>query len=107
MSKFTVTVLLLLFSEIISAGEATGHVTSIYVADDSTVVLFRLDSPIKDTPRCNESDRLSLNLRKRGGMAAYMALLEAKKEKYVVSVEGLNRCANHWKSEDILNIQLK
>jgi len=88
------------------AGEASGLVSSIYIADDSASILFKLDADIKRTPRCNESGRFSLNLIKRGGMAAYMALLEAKREKYTVLVEGLNTCANHWKSEDILNIQL-
>ena len=61
----------------------------------------------KDTPRCNENGRFALSLRKFGGMASYMALLEAKREKYEVRVEGLNTCGNHWKSEDVLDIQIR
>ncbi len=80
MKKLLAMICLLLLSGMTNAGEATGRVTSIYVADDSRAVLFQLDSSIKDTPKCNESARFSLSLRKKGGMAVYMALLEAKRE---------------------------
>ena len=106
--KYTLlTVLLFIFTNLSVAGEARGLVTSIQVADDSHAILFQLDGEIKGTPRCNESGRFALSLRKFGGMAGYMALLEAKREKYEVRVEGLNTCANHWKSEDVLDIQIR
>lgn len=108
MSKLTVAFIsLLVFCPSLSlAGNATGNVASIYVADDSPTVLFTLTSAINDTPRCNEAQRFSIGLRKPGGMAAYMAILEAKKEGYEIRVEGLNTCTNEWKSEDIKNITL-
>lgn len=88
------------------AGTATGKIADIFVSDNDTAVLFTLTASIDDTPRCNEGKRFSLNLRKPGGMAAYTAILEAKRNEYIVSVEGLNTCANEWKSEDIKNIVL-
>jgi hypothetical protein len=94
----------LLYSGLALAGTATGKVTSIYVADGSNAVLFKLDATIEDTPRCNEAQRFSINLIKPGGMAAYRAILEAKRDGYEVSVEGLNTCGNEWKSEDIKQI---
>lgn len=88
------------------AGSATGKITTITVADHAIAVLFALAAPIEGTPRCNESQRFSLNLKKPGGRAAYMALLEAKQHGYTVRVEGLNTCANEWKSEDSKSITL-
>lgn len=96
----------LCFCGVSYAGNSTGKISSIYVADDSDAVLFALSSPIERTPRCNEAERFSINIRKPGGMAAYQAILEAKSQGYEVSVEGLNTCVNEWKSEDIKNIVL-
>ena len=106
MRIFFIFIMSILSSSTAFAGTATGKIATIYVADNDTAVLFTLTSPIKNTPRCNEGERFSLNLRKPGGMAAYMALLEAKRQDYDVAVEGLNTCANEWKSEDIKNIEL-
>lgn len=89
------------------AGSGSGKITSIFVADGSSAVLFKLDSAIHDTPRCNEYKRFSINLRKPGGMAAYRAILEAKREGYNVKVEGLNTCSNEWKSEDVEDIVIE
>jgi len=97
----------LLFSISAFSGTSKGKITNIYVADNSFFVLFKLDSDIKDTPRCNEQKRFSISLGKPGGMAAYTAILEAKRNNYVVSVKGLNTCVNEWKSEDIKNIILE
>ena len=107
MKYYLCLVLCSLFVKMGMAGEALGLVTTIQVADDSHAILFRLDSEIKGTPRCNETGQFALSLRKYGGMASYMLLLEAKRERYEVRVEGLNSCGNHWKSEDILDIQIK
>lgn len=89
------------------AGTAVGKVTSVYVADGSSAILFKLDAPITDTPRCNEAKRFSISLIKPGGMASYRAILEAKREQYKVSVEGLNTCGNEWKSEDVKDIVIE
>lgn len=88
------------------AGNATGRVSSIHVADNSVVVLFSLSSEIEGSPRCNENRRFSIGINKPGGMAAYTALLEAKRQGYEVTVEGTNTCVNEWKTEDIKNILL-
>lgn len=77
------------------------------MADGSDAVPFVIAAPIDDSPRCNESGRFSISLRKPGGMAAFMALLEAKKQGYEVTVEGLNTCTNEWKAEDAKNIVLR
>lgn len=106
MSKFIFLSVVMLYSSFALAGTATGKITTIFIADGSSAVLFKLDSRIQDTPRCNEAKRFSIELRKPGGTAAYMAILEAKREKYQVSVEGLNTCTNEWKSEDIKAIIL-
>ncbi|MBI3562348.1 MAG: hypothetical protein HY080_11615 [Gammaproteobacteria bacterium] len=89
------------------AGNAVGKITSITVADNSASILFKLDAPITDTPRCNETNRFSINLMKPGGMAAYIALLQAKQQNYRVTVTGLNTCSNEWMSEDSKNIILE
>lgn len=96
----------LFFCSVAYAGTATGKISSVYIADDSVAVLFTLTSAINGTPRCNERERFSINIRKLGGMAAYSAILEAKSQGYEVTVEGLNTCANEWKSEDVKNIIL-
>ena len=104
MYKLIIILTSLFFSNIAYSGNATGKITTIFVADNSFYVLFKLNSPINDTPRCNDEERFSISLSKPGGTAAYTAILEAKREGYEVSVEGLNTCTNEWKSEDIKNI---
>ena len=106
MYKITILLISLALSNNAFSGNATGKITTIFVADNSFYVLFMLNSNINNTPRCNEEKRFSLSLQKPGGFAAYTAILEAKKEGYEVNVEGLNTCANEWKSEDIKNIKL-
>ena len=95
---------LLCYVGTVSAGSAAGRVTAITVSNDDHAVLFQLDKPIEKTPRCNESQRFSVHLAKPGGMAAYMALLQAKQQGYTVLIEGLNNCSNEWKSEDVKSI---
>jgi hypothetical protein len=86
------------------AGTSTGKISSITVTNDSSVVLFSLTSPINKTPKCNEEGRFSIQLRKPGGMTAYTAILEAKKQDYEVTVNGLNTC--DWRSENVKDITL-
>lgn len=95
---------LLCYAGAVTAGTATGRIATITVSNNDFVVLFQLDKPIDKTPRCNESQQFSLNLQKPSGMAAYMALLEAKKQGYTVLIEGLNNCSSDWKSEDVKSI---
>lgn len=83
------------------AGSAVGRVATITVANDNYAVLFQLDKPIEDSPRCNESRRFSIHLKKPGGMASYMALLAAKQQGYTVLIDGMNNCSNEQKSEDV------
>lgn len=106
MYKLIIVLTALVFSNGAFSGNATGKITNIFVADNSFYVLFKLSSKINDTPRCNEEKRFSISLIKPGGIAAYTAILEAKREGYEVDVEGLNTCVNEWKSEDIKNIIL-
>jgi hypothetical protein len=104
MLKSILSLFLLAYAGAVMAGSAVGRVSTITVANDSYAVLFQLDNPIENTPSCNEAKRFSINLQKPGGMAAYMALLEAKQQGYTVLVEGLNNCSNDWKSEDAKTI---
>ncbi|MBI1423407.1 MAG: hypothetical protein GC149_08080 [Gammaproteobacteria bacterium] len=106
MVRLILPVALFVCVEMASAGNAVGRVGAITVANDSHAVLFQLDREIDNTPRCNESKRFSIHLQKPGGMAAYMALLSAKQHGYTVLIEGLNNCANEWKSEDVKTIIL-
>jgi hypothetical protein len=106
MHKLLFVLAALFFSNPSLAGNASGKITSIFVADGTPSALFMLNTAISETPRCNEAKRFSINLAKPGGMATYMAILEAKKQGYEVSVEGLNTCVNEWRSEDIKNILL-
>jgi hypothetical protein len=99
-------ILLLSYAGTAMAGTATGRITTITVHNDQHAVLFQLDKPIAKTPRCNESQHFSIHLLKPGGMAAYMALLEAKQQGYTVLIEGMNNCSNEWKSEDVKSIIL-
>ena len=107
MNKILFLIAVLVYPGFALAGSATGKITSIFVANNSASVLFMLDSLINDTPNCNEAKRFSIDLRKPGGMAAYMAILEAKKYGFEVRTEGLNTCINEWNSEDIKFITLK
>lgn len=91
----------LVFSAGLTAGSASGRITQIEITNHSAAVLFKLDVAIDRTPRCNESGRFAIDLRKAAGDAAYQALLLARKEGYVVRVEGLNTCSADWKSEDV------
>jgi len=95
------------YSGLAVCGSAKGQVSSITVADGLYAVLFALTSKIDDTPKCNEGQRFSINMAKPGGMVAYMAILEAKKQGYNVKVQGLNTCVAEWRSEDIENITLE
>lgn len=106
MQKSLIIISCLVLSSAVLAGNSTGKIATIFVSDNSTAVLFTLTSPIVDTPRCNEGHRFSIDLRKPGGTAAYTAILEAKKNGYQITVEGLNTCANEWKSEDLKNIAI-
>lgn len=106
MSFRLLTLLLIFATNTAFAGSAVGHVTRVTVANDNYAVLFQLDKPIDNTPRCNEYKRFAIHLKKPGGMAAYMALLEAKQQSYTIEVEGLNNCSNDWKSEDVKTITL-
>lgn len=106
MFKLIIALFTLVYSSLVYSGEATGRITTILVADNSYSILFKLSSEINATPRCNEGNRFSISLRKPGGIAAYTAILEAKKEGYEVNVTGLNTCTNEWNSEDTKNIVL-
>lgn len=89
------------------AGDAIGFVKSIMVGNDSTVALFDLTGDNAEPPRCNETNKYSVLLSTAGGQATYQALLEAKRNKYVVSVEGTNGCKFFWKAEDTLNLSIE
>lgn len=89
------------------AGNATGTIESVVVSDSSNSILFTVSAPIADTPRCNEAKRFAVALNKPGGMATFMTILEAKRERYNVAIEGTNTCSNEWKSEDIRNLELQ
>lgn len=90
-----------------SAGQATGEVVRIAVADNFSSVLFSQGATITETPRCNERQKFSVGLEKLGGMAAYMLLLDAKRQGHRLAVEGLRAWANGWKSDDIKRIAVK
>ena len=107
MHRVIILLILYLVTPQASAGHAKGKIASIEVSNNVHVIMFSLSTAINDTPRCNESGRFSIDLRKPSGNAAYMSLLEAKREEYLVVVEGLNTCANDWKSEDIKSITLE
>ncbi len=88
------------------ASSVAGQVASISVANDNYAILYSLNNPIKDPPRCNESHRFSIHLKKSGGIASYMTLLEARQQGYTVTVVGLNHCSNEWKSEDVTTLTI-
>ncbi len=89
------------------AGDAVGFVGKISVGNESNVALFNLSGDNDEPPRCNETGRYSILLSTSGGQAAYEALLEAKRNKYIVSVEGTNGCKFFWKAEDVLNLTIE
>lgn len=98
---------MLCYTGAITAGTATGWITTITIASDNHAVLFQLDKPIDKTPRGNQSQCLSIHLLKPGGMASYMALLDAKQNGYTVLIESQNNCSNEWTSEDIKGITIE
>ena len=68
MKRFIFIITAVLYGGLACAGTGQGKVTSIHVADGSSAVLFKLDSALRDTPRCNEGKRFSINLGKPGGL---------------------------------------
>lgn len=98
--------LLLLASSTAFAGTAIGHITSIIVANNHDTVLFQVNTPIHNTPRCNATGQFAIHLNKPGGMASYMALLAAKQHGYTVMLDGMNQCSGNWQSEDLRTIRL-
>ncbi len=101
--------LLALFSACVGAhaGDAAGFVSQISVGNDSAVALFNLTGENDEVPRCNETNKYSILLNTAGGQAAYQALLEAKRNKYIVRVEGTNGCKFFWKAEDVLDLTVQ
>lgn len=97
---------LFLISSSAFAGTAIGHITSIIVADNRDTVLFKLNTPIHNTPSCNETGQFALHLNMPGGMATYMALLAAKQHGYTVMVDGTRSCSGNWNSEDLRTLRL-
>lgn len=107
MLKIVLLASLLALCTTVQAGDARGLVKHISVGNNSDVVLFNLTSKNDDIPRCNETGKYSVLLITAGGLAAYQALLEAKRNGYIVRVEGTNACKFHWKSEDVRNLTLE
>lgn len=97
----------LLGTALAMAGSATGRIATIEITNHLPAILFTLDAEIQGTPRCNEYERFAVDLRKIAGDEVYEALLLARREGYVVRVEGLNTCAADWKSEDVKSITLQ
>lgn len=107
MMKLLPGLLAMLYVPALLAGSATGRVAGIYLSNTSPAVLFDMTAAIEGTPRCNESRRFAIDTSKFGGSTSYQALLEAKRENYLIAVEGLNTCVADWKSEDVKTIHLK
>lgn len=89
------------------AGSGSGRVTSIFIANDTSVVLFKLDGPLEDSPGCNKGERFAIQTAGQGGRNLYRAVLEAKAHDYTIAVKGLNTCVYEWKSEDVKNIEIR
>lgn len=107
MKKLSLIFAALLYSGMAVCGSAKGQVSGIVVGNGLYAVMFTLTAKIDDTPKCNEAKRFAINMAKPGGMVAYMAILEAKKQGYDVTVRGLNTCVAEWRSEDIEDITLE
>lgn len=106
MYKRFLALVLIFTSSTAFAGTAIGHVTAIIVANNKHTVLFKVNTTIHNSPRCNETGQFALHLDKPGGMATYMALLAAKQKNFTVMVDGTNSCSGNWKSEDLRALRL-
>lgn len=89
------------------AGGASGQIQNIWLANDAYAVFFDLSEPMEGTPRCNETKRFAIDLRRPGGEAAYRGLLRAKENGWTVDVSGLNTCRVHYQSEDLKQLIIK
>lgn len=107
MRKLNVLFAMLVLGSGAHAGTATGAIHEIHVANHVHTVAFSLNTPIKDTPRCNESNRFTFDLRKQGGDAMLQTLLVAKRDDFTVRVQGLNTCSLEWKAENVRDISIK
>ena len=67
-------------------------------------IFLALTGENEEPLRCNETNKFSILLTTHGGRATYTALLEAKRNKYLVRVEGTNGCKFFWKAEDVLDL---
>ncbi|MEJ2361750.1 MAG: hypothetical protein P8Z75_10035 [Gammaproteobacteria bacterium] len=106
MYKRFLALILIFTSSTAFAGTAIGHVTSIIVANNQDTVLFKVNTGIHNTPKCNETGQFAIHLDKPGGMATYMALLTAKQKGFTIMADGTRGCSGNWKSEDLRTLRL-
>ena len=108
LARYPLRILALMYSVAspLHAGTATGHITGIQVNNYSHAVLFRLNTEIDRTPKCNLRKQFAIDLTQIGGDALYRLLLDARRAGYVVTVTGLNTCAVHYESEGVKTLEI-
>lgn len=84
-----------------AADTVTGHITKIRFMQHGNAVLFQMDKPLSETPRCNKTGQFAIDLGKSGGNALLKALLVAKENGLMIAVTGLNTCVVHNRSEGV------
>ena len=99
-------ILTLAVTPALHAGTATGNITGIELNNYSHAVLFRLNTEIDKTPKCNLRKQFAVDLTQIGGDAIYRLLLDARRFGYVVTVTGLNTCAVHYEAEGVKIVEI-
>ncbi len=88
----------LLFSASSSAVDSTGKVFDIYVFQNTSTVLFRIEGA--QLNECATTNRYAIDLTQLGGEAFFSLILAAEATGKEVSVRGTDLCNIHHDSED-------
>ncbi len=88
----------LLFSASSFAVDSTGNVFDIYVFQNTSTVLYRIEGTQLNA--CATTNRYAIDLAQVGGEAFFSLILAAEATGKEVSVRGTDRCDIHHDSED-------
>lgn len=91
----------------LAGGSVTGKVTEMQAEVNKPAVRFTVNAEINDTPKCNETNSLTVNLSKPGGTAMLRLVILAKEHAYTIEVTGLGTCSANWNSEDVKEIFIR
>ena len=107
MKSYFLFILITVSGNCLAGGTISGKVVELHAAINTPAVLFRVGGEIDNTPNCNESGMLAIDLSKVGGNAMLELVKMAKEFLYTIEVTGLGTCGAYWKAEDVKEISIR